>query len=304
MSEEARPEPQNETAGILYASAAYGIWGLFPLYWRLLPNVPPIEISFHRMLWCAVFTAAATVVLGRSAVVWKIVRTRALILPLVLSGILIATNWTIYVWAVAVHQLVEASLGYYITPLLSIALGVIVLGEKMTRLRLVAIVLASAAVVLKTLELGHVPWVAVGLSLSFGFYGYVRKRTPVQALDGLTIETGVLFPLTFAVVVYGMVSGTGAFPAPDLRTNALLVLAGPVTAIPLSLFAAGARRMRLTMLGFLQYLTPSIMLLVATAGLGEHFSRGDLVAFGCVWAAVLLIAVEGPLSRSFARQEA
>ncbi|MDE2183848.1 MAG: EamA family transporter RarD [Alphaproteobacteria bacterium] len=304
MSQEPRIAPPNETAGILYAGAAYAIWGLFPLYWDLLANVPPVELSIHRMVWCALFAAAVTVARGRAATVWGIVRTRALILPLTVSGLLIAVNWTIYIWSVAAHQLVEASLGYYITPLLSIALGVVMLGEKLSRLRLAAIALASVAVAFKTLQLGHIPWVAIGLSLSFGFYGYVRKRTPVQALDGLAIETGLLFPFTAGAVLYWIWSGTSAFPAPDFRTNALLLLAGPVTAVPLAMFAAGARRIRLTTLGFLQYFSPSITLLVATVGLGEPFTRVDLAAFGCVWIAVILVGIEGQVARSAARQQA
>ncbi len=289
-------EPHNETAGIIYAAAAYGIWGVFPLYWELLSNVPPLELSVHRMVWCAFFAAGVTLARGRFSALWRIVGTRKLVLALALSSVLIATNWTIYIYSVASAQLVEASLGYYINPLLSIALGVFALGEKLSRLRLLAIVLAAAAVTFKAFAIGHFPWIAIGLALSFGFYGYMRKLTPVGALDGLAIETCLLLPLTLGAVLFWTLSGTGTFPAPDFRTNALLVLAGPMTAIPLALFAAGARRVRLSTLGFLQYLSPSLTLLVATLILGERFTWSDAATFGCVWLALILVAVDGRLT--------
>ena len=302
MSELDQAKPPSETAGILYAGAAYSLWGLFPLYWGLLSVVPPIELSIHRMLWCALFAAAVTLARGRLRAVWRVVRTRRLIGALTLSSLLIAANWTIYIWSIAAHRLVEASLGYYINPLLSIALGVVLLGEKLSKVRWAAIALAAIAVGVQAVELGHVPWIALSLAFSFGFYGYVRKLTPVDPLDGLTIETCLLFPLTLGTVLVLAWKGTGAFPAAHFSTNALLVLAGPVTAVPLGLFAAGVRRVRMTTLGFLQYLSPSITLILATAFLGEKFTASDAATFGCVWAALLLIGLEGPLARSLARQ--
>jgi len=296
------PEPHNETAGIAYAAAAYSIWGVFPLYWDMLDYVPPMELSVHRMVWCAIFAAMVTLARGRFAAVSRIVRTRRLLLALSLSSVLIAANWTIYIYAIANHQIVEAALGYYINPLLSIALGVFALGERLSRLRGAAILLAVVAVAIKAFTLGHVPLIAVSLALTFGFYGYVRKLTPVGALDGLAIETGLLFPFTAAAVAFWAWRGTGIFPSPDLATDGLLVWAGPMTAIPLALFAAGARRVRMSTLGFLQYLSPSLTLAVATLILGEPFAWSDLVSFGCVWLALVLIALDGPVRRSLARQ--
>ena len=302
MSEAPGKQPPNEAAGILYAGAAYSLWGLFPLYWELLSVVPPIELSIHRMLWCALFAAGVTAARGRLKHILHILRTRRLIWPLMLSSVLIAANWTIYIWSVATHQLVEASLGYYINPLLSIALGVVMLGERLSRLRLAAIALATVAVCVQAVEIGHIPWIALGLALSFGFYGYLRKLTPVDPLDGLAIETGLLFPLTLVTVVFLAWKGTGAFPAAQFSINAFLILAGPVTAVPLALFAAGARRLRMTTLGFLQYLSPTITLLVATVLLGEKFSATDAATFGCVWAALILVGLEGRFARSAARR--
>jgi chloramphenicol-sensitive protein RarD len=184
------------------------------------------------------------------------------------------------------------------------ALGLVLLGEKISRLRLVAIGLAALAVVVQAFELGRLPWPAPALALSFGFYGYVRKRTPVDALDGLTVETMLMFPITTAVLGYFAWQGTGAFTSATPIRDFLLAGGGPITAVPLTMFAAGARRLRMTTLGFLQYLAPSITLLVATLLMGEPFTRTDAVTFGCVWSALALVGLEGPVLRSRARSPA
>jgi chloramphenicol-sensitive protein RarD len=302
MSENRPLEPPNETAGILYAGTAYVLWGLFPLYWDMLAYVPPFELSVHRMAWCAIFAVAVCASRGRLPAIWKAVGNPRVLLALSASSILIAVNWTIYIYSVAEHHLVEAALGYYINPLLSIALGVFALGERLSKLRLAAIVLAAVAVAVKALALGYIPWIALGLAVSFGFYGYMRKLTPVAALDGLAIETALLFPVTMGLVVYWTFHG-GVFPSPRLSTNAFLLLAGPLTAIPLAMFAAGARRVRMSTLGFLQYLSPSITLALATLFMGESFTRSDAATFGCVWLALVLVAIDGRV-RSLARAEA
>ncbi|HEY0283124.1 MAG TPA: EamA family transporter RarD [Rhizomicrobium sp.] len=301
MSKVADDTPPNEAAGILYAGAAYSLWGLFPLYWALLSVVPPIELSIHRMLWCALFAAGVTAARGRLKHLLHILTAKKLIWPLALSSVLIAANWTIYIWSIAAHHVVEAALGYYINPLLSIVLGVALLGERLSRLKLAAVVLAAVAVGVQAIDVGHVPWIALGLALTFGFYGYMRKLTPVDPLDGLTVETCLLFPLTLGTVLFLAWNGTGAFPAAHFSTDALLVLAGPVTGVPLVLFAAGARRLRMTTLGFLQYLSPTITLAVATLVFGEPFSATDAATFGCVWAALILVGLEGRFARPFAR---
>ncbi|MGA7674114.1 MAG: EamA family transporter RarD [Rhizomicrobium sp.] len=303
MSKTADNATPNEAAGIFYAGAAYSLWGLFPLYWGLLAVVPPIELSIHRMLWCALFAAGVTAARGRLGTVWRTLRTGRLVAALSLSSVLIAANWTIYIWSIASHHIVEAALGYYINPLLSIVLGVALLGERLSRVKLAAIALAVVAVGVQAFEVGHVPWIALSLALTFGFYGYVRKLTPVDPLDGLTVETCLLFPATLGTVAFLAWNGTGAFPAAHFSTDALLVLAGPVTAVPLALFAAGVRRLRMTTLGFLQYLSPTITLAVAILVFGEPFSTTDAATFGCVWAALVLVGLDAQFSRSAARQQ-
>jgi chloramphenicol-sensitive protein RarD len=287
----------DDRAGLVCAVLAYGLWGIVPLYWRMLDGVPPFELTAHRIVWCALFVMILALFRGRIPELVAIIRAPRLLGMLVLTGVLISANWTVFIYCVASRQLVEASLGYYINPLLSIGLGVVFLGEHMSRMRLAAVALAAAAVLAKAVSLGHFPWIALVLAFSFGFYGYFRKLVPVDALDGLLVETCVVLPAAIAFLVFWNLQGTGVFPSAHVGVDVLLIGTGPVTAVPLALFAAGARRIRLSTLGFLQYLAPTITLLLAVFGFHESFSRLDAIAFGCVWAALVLVAMEG--RRSF-----
>ena len=289
----AQSDHPNETTGILYAGSAYAIWGIIPLYWRLLGDVPPFQLTVHRILWCALFTAAVTTARGRLAHVVTIVRTPNLLATLALTSLLISANWTIFIYCVATNQLIEASLGYFLTPLLSMALGVFLFGEHMSRVRLAGVTLATIAVAIKAVGFGHFPWIGLSLALSFGFYGFFRKKAPVDSMDGLFVETALLFPITLGLVAYWASLAPRAFPSPNLVKDALLIAGGPITAIPLAMFAAGARRMRLSTLGFLQYTSPSITLLLAIFGFGEAFTRADAWSFALIWIALLIVAFDG-----------
>ncbi|HVZ68377.1 MAG TPA: EamA family transporter RarD [Rhizomicrobium sp.] len=297
MSEDPIDHPHAERHGILYAGSAYLIWAVMPLYWNLLAVVPAVELATHRILWCAICVFTISLARGRLLHLVRIVRDRKLLPTLMLTSVLITCNWTIFIYCVESRQLVAASLGYYITPLISIALGVVLLGERVTPVKILAIALATAAVVWQAVQLGYIPWVAPALAFSFGFYGYFRKLTPVDSLDGLTIETCLLFPVTLALVSYWNFNGTGAFPRAGVYIDTLLVFGGPLTAVPLVLFAAGARRVRMVTLGFLQFLSPTLTLILAVALLGEHFTRLDVITFGCVWGALLIVSLEGRIRR-------
>jgi len=286
----------DEALGILYAGGSYLLWGFVPLYWAMLAGVPPVEITLHRIFWGALFVGIVTLLRKRWREIAAIFRKRDTILALATSSLLIALNWGIFIWCVSTHHLVESSLGYYLTPLVSMALGLILLGEKVSRLRLAAIGLATLAVIVQAFELGTLPWPAPALALSFGFYGFVRKRTAVDALDGLTVETMLLFPVAALVLGTMAVKSTGAFTSATPVRDLLLAGGGPITAIPLTMFAAGARRVRMTTLGFLQYITPSITLLVATLLMGEAFTRTDAITFGFVWSALALVGLEGQVT--------
>lgn len=287
----------HERTGILYAAGAYAFWGFMPLYWGLFRGIAPLELTSHRVLWCAIFCVLVTLARGRFAHLVAIVKTPRVLGALVATGLLITVNWTIFIYTVSTHQLVEAALGYYLTPLVSIALGVTVLGEKISPLRIAAIALATAGVIVQASQLGHFPWIAPALALSFGFYGYLRKLTPVDSLDGLTIETVLMFPFTAAFIAWLAVQGTGVFPTANLKIDTLLIVAGPLTAIPLALFAAGARLVRMTTLGFMQYLSPTVTLLIATVLLGEKFTVIDAITFACVWGGIAVLSVEGRFKR-------
>jgi len=297
MSEDPIDHPHAERHGIFYAGTAYLIWAVMPLYWNLLVAVPAVELATHRVLWCAISVFAISLIRGRIPHLIQIVRNPKLLRTLLLTSVLITCNWTIFIYCVETQQLVAASLGYYITPLISIALGVVLLGERITPIKIAGIALATAAVIWQAIELGYIPWVSPVLAFSFGFYGYFRKLTPVDSLDGLTVETCLLFPITLVLVGYWFEDGTGAFPKAGAYTNALLIGAGPLTAIPLVLFAAGARRVRMVTLGFLQFLSPTLTLILAVALLGEHFTRLDVITFGCVWGALLIVGLEGRIRR-------
>lgn len=287
----------DERGGIALAASAYMIWGIVPIYWHQLWGVSPFQITASRVLFCALFVAGVTLARRRWSRVLSILTTPKVLRNLALSAALIACNWTVYVYAATSGHLVEASLGYYILPLISIGLGVVLFGERMSRVRLLGLALAGIAVAVQTLAVGHLPWIALVLALSFGFYGYFRKLTPVDPLDGLLIEVLLLLPVALALYGYWAGHGTLALRAATPAISALLVGAGPVTAIPLALFAGGARRIRLSTLGFLQYLAPSMSLLIATLVYGEPFTLLEAVTFACVWSALAIVAAEGQMSR-------
>ncbi len=303
MNDENANDAPGESAGILYAGLAYAVWGVVPVYWRLLGDVPPFELTTHRVLWCALFAGGVTLWRGRLGTISSILRTPGLFGTLALTSVLISANWTLFIYCVATNQLVEASLGYYLTPLLSMALGVLLFGERMSRMRLAGVALAAAAVAVQAIAFGHIPWIGLTLAVSFGFYGYFRKKAPVDSMDGLFVETALLFPCALLLVFYWWKTEAGAFPSSNLLKDAMLIGAGPVTAVPLAMFAAGARRIRLTTLGFLQYLSPSITLLLATFGFHERFGRVDAVSFAFVWVAIAIVTLESRLKPAVAAQE-
>ncbi|MBN9591342.1 MAG: EamA family transporter RarD [Alphaproteobacteria bacterium] len=297
MSEPESTNLPDDRLGILYAASAYALWGVMPLYWALLAHIPAIEVALHRSLWCALFLAIVLLLRGRGWRILTLMRNRRLLAVLALTSALITANWALFIYCVATHQLIEASLGYYMTPFISFVLGIVFLKERMSRIRIAAMALALGAVLVQTIELGHIPWIGPTLALSFGLYGYFRKLAPVDAADGLLIETWILFPAVAVIIAYLGLTGQGAFPAPTVLENATLIGAGPLTALPLVLFAAGARRIRLTTMGFLQYLSPTITLLLATLFMGESFTRTDAITFCAIWLALLVVSLEGYLPR-------
>ncbi len=279
-------------AGGLFALAAYGTWGVAPAYWKALSGVDPIEVVAHRILWAALFLGIALVAVGRLGEVRAAFRSLAVLRTLALTAALIVTNWCIFVWAVQSDHLLEASLGYFINPLVNVALGVLFLRERLHRLQLAAVALAAAGVLELTLALGAAPWVALALATSFGFYALLRKVAPVAPLVGLFVETALCAPFALALIVHRELAGTGALGTHGLAIDALLVASGIVTALPLVWFAAAARRLTLSSLGLFQYIAPTGQFLLAAIAYGEPVTRPYVIAFGVIWVALGLYSAQ------------
>jgi len=282
-------------AGAIYALLAYASWGVLPIYWKLLAQVPAHEILMHRVLWTALFALALAALVGRRSEIGAILRNRRHLLALVASSLLLAGNWLTFIWAVNRGQIVATSLGYYLNPLVSVGLGVLLLRERLRPLQLVAVAIACVGVGAFALQVGHLPWIALWLAASFALYGLIRKTVPVASIAGLAVEAGLLAPLAALGIAAREASGAGAFArAAELGPRApfLLVAAGVVTALPLIWFASAARRLRLASLGLFQYLAPSLSLAIAVVGYGEPFTRAHAIAFACIWSALALYSFE------------
>ncbi|MGC9162350.1 MAG: EamA family transporter RarD [Thiomonas sp.] len=279
--------------GVVYALGAYVIWGLFPLYFKALEQVPPLQILAHRMVWSLLVVVLLLAVLRRWS--WlRILRAQPAVLArFALSALLLSSNWGIYIWAVNSNHVVDASLGYYINPLVNVALGALLLHERLRSLQWVALGIAAAGVSVMALEVGHVPWISLSLAVTFGSYGLLRKTAPLGALEGLAVETAVLFPLALLYLYWLGTQGQNAFVTADASTRWLLAAAGPVTTVPLLLFAAGARRMSMTLLGVLQYVTPSLQLALGVWLYHEPFATAKLIGFALVWLGIAVFLFDG-----------
>ena len=279
--------------GILYATACYTAWGLFPIYFKAINQIPPLEILFHRMLWALLFLVM--VLAWRKQWRWipELLKKPKLIAGFASSAILLSTNWFIYIWAVNNDHVIDASLGYFITPLVSVFLGYVVLHERMRPAQWRAIGLAASGVVWLGFQTGHPPWIGISLACSFGAYGLLRKTAALGALEGLSLETFLLLPFALAYLTFLAVNGQSGFLHSATSTQLLLLAAGPITAIPLLLFAAGARRIPLATLGLLQYISPSIQLILGVWLFHETFNTGKLIGFATIWIALLIYSAEG-----------
>lgn len=278
--------------GLIAAALAYAIWGVVVIYWKLLDATPAWEVLAHRVVWCFVFLTPFIVAGRRASAIARTLASWRRLAALMLSAVLITMNWGLFIWAVQEGRILETSLGYYINPLLSILIGVAVLGERLSRWRIAAFALAGLGVAIQAVALGGLPWVSLVLAASFAVYGYVRKVVSVQALDGLFIETLLTAP--FALVYLLMLAGEGrlVFGGGDMTTTLLLIGAGPLTAIPLWMFAVGARGVRMSTMGFLQYITPTLTLLIAVFVYREPFDLIRAVSFAFIWAALAVVAVD------------
>ncbi|MCC5067089.1 EamA family transporter RarD [Xanthomonas campestris] len=267
--------------GLFYGIAANLLWGALPLYLNLLKDVDALQILSHRVVWSLAMFGAIIAVSGRVRTLMGAARGRTLGL-LAISAALIAVNWFVYIWSAANGHLVEASLGYFITPLVNVALGTLLLRERLARSQAVAIGIVGIGVMSLAVSGGGEIWISLSLALSFGFYGVIRKIVAIDALGGLTIETSLLAPLALLLLFYVGSTGKSAM-GQDIRIDALLIVAGPITALPLLLFAAGARRLRYTTLGLLQFIAPTLLLAQAIFLYQEPIRASQLATFGLIW---------------------
>jgi chloramphenicol-sensitive protein RarD len=283
--------------GILYGVAAYGIWGLVPVYWKLFQHVGSLQVLAHRIVWSFVALFLVTSVLQwRKPSPWRQISFGVAGLYLV-AALLIGINWFLYVWAVNAGFIVETSLGYFVTPLVNVLLGVLVFRERLRAPQWVAVTLAAGGVLHLTHAYGSLPWIAIGLATSFGTYGLAKKKAPLGPLEGLTLETAMLVVPALAYLIALHLNGTGVFTQTGAKTDMLLAGGGWITIGPLLLFAAAVRRVPLSVIGILQYIAPTIQLVLGVAIYHEPFARTQLVGFAFVWTALVVFAADGVRAR-------
>lgn len=275
-----------------YGLVAYLWWGFVPLYFRAVRSVPADEILAHRVVWSFVLLAILSRWFHRWPVALAALRDRRILLTLLLSTALIAINWLTFIWSILDERLIEASLGYFMSPLVNVALGVVFLRERLRAWQGVSVALATVGVGYLTLRYGQVPWIALILATSFGFYGLVRKTARVDSLVGLTLETMLLAPAMGLYLLVLTLAGDGVFAQGPPRLSLLLVLGGVVTAVPLLCFAAAARRLRLATVGLLQYIAPTFQFFLAVVAFGEPFTQAHAISFTLIWCALAIYSID------------
>lgn len=285
-------DPRTSRHGLLLGIAAYGVWGLIPFYFRSLGDLPPSEVLAHRVLWSLLFLAVLLTLWRRWPQVAVGVRSRRVLAALAVSAALIGLNWFTYIYSVMSQQVLQASLGYFITPLVNVLLGMVFLGERLRPLQLLGVVLASLGVLNLALAGAGLPWISLTLAVSFAFYGLLRKTTAIDSTQGLFVETALLSPLAAGWLAWLIASGTAVAPRDPAGSLPLLMAGGVVTTVPLLCFVAAARQLRMSTLGFLQYLSPTLQFLVAVLAFKEPFSRTQLASFACIWLAIALYSAD------------
>lgn len=282
--------------GILYGIGAYVLWGFFPIYWKFLHDVPALQVIGHRIGWSFLLLLAYIVLTGQ----WQAFRSTAFKWRTIgiysIAAVLLSFNWLIYVWGVNAGFIVETSLGYFINPLLSVLLGVIFLRERLRPLQWIPVGLAAVGVGYLTFAYGSLPWIALSLAFTFGFYGFVKKLSPLGSLYGLTLETAIVFPVALAYIAFVGFEGSGAFLRLGVQVDLFLIGAGLVTTIPLLMFASAAKQIPLTVVGLLQYIAPTLQFLIGVFVYKEPFDFSRLIGFGLVWVALVIFAVENHIS--------
>jgi chloramphenicol-sensitive protein RarD len=279
--------------GLLYAAGAYIAWGLLPIFWKAFHNIPALEILAHRIVWGLAVALLLVAARGQWRWLGAAFRSKRTLLTFATSAVLLGLNWFVYIWAVNAGEIVETSLGYFINPLINVLLGVLFLHERLRTSQGVAVAVALGGVLYLTVDYGALPWISLVLAGSFGGYGLLRKTAALGSLEGVTLETLLLFPLALGYLLYRESSGGAAFVHAGAGTSLLLVCSGAVTIVPLLLFAAGARRITLISLGLLQYIAPTLQFFLGVVVYGEPLSAKRLIGFCLIWLALAIYTVDG-----------
>ena len=288
MAQNAPLQNEDSLRGFGFALSAYLLWGFLPLYMKALSHVSPLEVLAHRILWSLPVAGLLLVLLGRTQDLKRALQTPRMVGMAALTAALISVNWGIYVWAIGANRALDTALGYYINPLFSVFLGAFLLKEPLTLAQKGAIALAAAAVAVLTIDAGRLPLVSLSLMLTFGLYAYFKKSLPIGPNQGFFLEVLILSPLALGYVIYAGVTGTGAFMAGNLMDDTLLIGCGLVTAVPLIMYANGARLLRLSTIGIMQYIAPTMIFLTAVFVFGEPFGPARMIAFPMIWAALVI----------------
>ncbi len=274
--------------GVILGLSAYVLWGLLPLYWDLLDQVPAEQVLAHRIFWSCFFVGSIVWIYGNWGLVKEIFKSKKTFAMTLLAAIVISGNWYTYIWGVQAGRVVEASMGYYINPLVAVLLGVLVLKEKLSNPKKVAVAIATLGVLVMTFMYGQFPWVALTLAFTFAFYGLIKKTIPVEPIPGLFLETAILAPFVLGYLVFHETQGTGVINSVPISVMILLIGAGVATSTPLLLFSMAARRVRLSTIGFMQYIAPTISLYLGVFIFNEPFTSIHLFTFSCIWIALAL----------------
>lgn len=278
--------------GILYSIGAYVLWGVFPIFWKIIHDIPALEIISHRVVWSFVFVLGIVAIKKDWCKFRPIIENKRRLFPYLVTAILLSINWLTFVWGVNAGYIVETSLGYFINPLISVLLGVAFLQEKLRPWQWISAGLAFLGVFYLTITYGRLPWIALTLAGSFGIYGLIKKTAHLESLHGFSLETGIMFIPALSYLIYLEITGQGAFGHTDLTTTTLLTLTGIATGVPLLWFGTAAREIKLSTLGFLQYLAPTLQFLIGTLIYKEDFSKERIIGFGVIWIALLIFSVE------------
>ncbi len=293
--------PEAFKAGLIAAISAYLMWGFAPMYYKLTADMPAIIVICYRVIGSVLFLSAFMVVSSLRKEVFSIFKDFGRLKYLLVSATVISINWTVFIWAVEAGRVLDASLGYFINPIVSVVMGVIILSERLSRGQLFALTITVCAVAYRTFDMGQLPWVSIVLAFSFALYGLVRKKAPVGAVAGQLVEVLLVMPLAFIGIWYFVNVGTGGiYPAIPMQTPwflALLLFTGVITAVPLVVFAFAARRLPLVYIGFLQYIAPTIHFLSAVWLFNEDLSIEGLFSFGMIWISLVIFSIDGVLSR-------